>query len=123
MSVAIAIPGLRTVCELNSHEHWRNRQKRAKAQRNHVAIVLRRTVTGQMMLVAPLAVTLTRVAPSSGLDPGDNLPSSQKHVRDAVAELLGVDDRDPRVIWLYDQRRGPWAVEVKIEPKEQHHAE
>jgi hypothetical protein len=121
--VDVPIPGLRTVCELNSHEHWRNRQKRAKAQKNHVALVLRRTVTSLMMTAAPLEVTLTRIAPSNGLDVGDNLPSSQKHVRDAVADLLGVNDRDPRVTWIYEQRRGPWGVEVKIEPKEQVHGE
>ncbi len=115
MSVDVPIPGLRTVCELNAHEHWRVRQKRAAHQKSVVGIVLRRTVAPQMMTLAPLVVTLTRIAPSSGLDPGDNLPSSQKFVRDAVADLLGINDRDPRVTWAYDQERGPWGVRVRVE--------
>ncbi len=116
MSVNVPIPGLRTVCELNAHEHWRSRHRRSTAQKDLVTLVLRRTVAPTMMLVAPLVVTLTRIAPSNGLDEGDNLPSSQKHVRDAIADLLGINDRDPRVAWAYAQRRGPWGIEVRIEP-------
>lgn len=61
----------------------------------------------------PCVVLLTRVAPSSGLD-DDNLSGSLKAIRDAMAEWLGLDDRDPRVGWRYAQRRGPWAVEVSF---------
>lgn len=61
----------------------------------------------------PCTVLLVRVAPSDGLD-SDNLQGSLKACRDGVADWLGVDDRDPRVAWRYDQRRGPWAVEVEI---------
>lgn len=64
----------------------------------------------------PCVVTLTRVAPSNGLD-GDNLQGSLKACRDGVADWLKVDDRDPRVTWLYAQRRGrvkQWAVEVQV---------
>lgn len=117
MSVDVPIPGLRTVCELNAHEHWRVRHRRSVHQKSVVGVVLRRTVAPQMMALAPLLVTLTRIAPSNGLDLGDNLNSSQKHVRDAVAALLGVDDRDPRVTWAYDQARGPWGVRVRIESR------
>lgn len=64
----------------------------------------------------PCTVTLTRIAPSNGLD-SDNLLSSMKGCRDQVAAWLGVDDRDPRVTWAYDQRRGKskqYAVEVAV---------
>ena len=113
--VDVPIPGLRTVCELNMHEHWRVRHNRSTHQKSVVGVVLRRTVAREMMTLAPLTVTLTRIAPSSGLDPGDNLNSSQKFVRDAVADLLGINDRDPRVTWAYAQERGPWGVRVRIE--------
>ncbi len=113
--IDVPIHKLRTVNELNAHEHWRRRYKRSQEQKLRVLVALRRTVIGEMMLGAPLDVTLTRIAPSSGLDPGDNLPSSQKFVRDQIAEMLGIDDRDPRVRWLYAQERGPWAVRVRIE--------
>lgn len=61
-------------------------------------------------------VTLTRLAPSSGLD-DDNLRGALKAVRDGVADALRIDDRDPRVTWEYEQRRSQprqWAVEIRI---------
>lgn len=66
----------------------------------------------------PCTVTLTRVAPSSGLDSHDNLRSGLKGVVDQVADWLKVDDRDPRVQWCYAQRRGrpkEYAVEILVE--------
>ena len=49
-------------------------------------------------------VTMTRLAPSSGLD-FDGLTAALKSVRDGIADALGVDDRDPRVTWSYGQER------------------
>lgn len=115
MSVEVPIHGLRLVSEANAHAHWRIRSARAKAQRNVVTLVLRGTVARSMMAVAPLVVTITRIAPSSGLD-SDNLAGSGKHVRDAIADVLGIDDRDPRVTWNVRQERGPWGVRIAIEP-------
>ncbi len=111
--VSIPVLGLRTISEANAHEHWRTRAARAKHQKNTVALVLRASVAHLMMVAAPLVVTLTRIAPSNGLD-SDNMVGSQKHVRDAVADVLGVNDKDPRVEWRVEQRKGPWAVEIQI---------
>ena len=63
----------------------------------------------------PWSVTLTRVAPSAGLDAHDNLSASFKAIVDELARWLGVDDRNPRVRWQYAQERGPWAVRIRIE--------
>ena len=52
-----------------------------------------------------LIVVLTRLAPSNGLDPDDNLRTALKWVKDGVAKVIGLDDRDRRIKWLYDQRR------------------
>lgn len=63
-------------------------------------------------------VLVTRVAPSSGLDKHDGLPSACKSVVDGIADWLGMKDNDPRIVWRYDQRRGPpryYAVEVAVE--------
>lgn len=69
--------------------------------------------------VLPCIVTLTRVAPSRGLD-DDGLAASLKGVRDGVADALGLrDDRSPLVVWRYEQsrgRRGEYAVCVRIDP-------
>lgn len=66
----------------------------------------------------PCVVSLRRVAPSNGLDPHDSLPGSMKACVDGIADALGLsNDRDERVSWEYDQRRGvkgEHAVEVEI---------
>jgi hypothetical protein len=58
---------------------------------------------------------MTRLGPSAGLD-SDNLAGALKAVRDGVADWLGIDDRDPRVAWVCDQRRAAcWGVEIAVE--------
>ena len=109
----VSIP-IRTVSEANIRVHWAVRAKRVKAQRLAVSMVLgsRRSLIDR----PPYVVTLCRVAPSKGLDT-DNLCSSLKASRDAVAAILGIDDGDARITWRYAQRRGKpkeYAVEILI---------
>ena len=107
---------VKTVSEANSHAHWRARSTRAKSHR-HAAYVAMHDALGAsreaMRLTRTIEIVLTRVAPSSGLD-SDNLPTSLKHVRDGLADWLGIDDRDPRVTWRYRQERGPYCVRVEM---------
>ena len=88
--------------------------RKRKQQRELAEIATRPRVRG---IAFPVVVTLTRLAPSSGLDT-DGLAASQKSVRDGVADGLGlVNDRDDRVRWVYAQRRTPrsmWGVEITI---------
>lgn len=117
--VDVPIPGLRLGRGMNAREHYMARSRRVNREKQIVTFVLRGTVARDMMAMAPLAVTITRIAPSSGLD-DDNAVSSAKAVRDAIAAMLGIDDRDERVDWLVRQERGPWAVRIRIEPREAH---
>jgi hypothetical protein len=95
--------------------------KRRKAQRSLAKMVLWANLRpiAAVQALLPCVVTLTRVAPSSGLDPHDALPASLKGAIDGVADALGLtNDRDPRVQWRFDQRRGKpreYAVIVKVE--------
>lgn len=109
-------------------EHWAARAKRVKAERDATCCSAQTTAQARFALAGfhmlaeegkPLTVSLTRVSPGT-LD-GDNLQGALKHVRDQIAEMLGVDDRDPVVTWRYEQRkgkRGEYAVEVRIEAGE-----
>ena len=66
----------------------------------------------------PVRVTVCRVAPSNGLDPHDGLGAALKGCIDGIADGLGLkNDRDPRVTWVLEQRRGPWGVDVRIEAR------
>lgn len=103
---------LRTVSGMNAREHWQARARRVKGERLlvawHLASVKKPAV--------PLVVTLTRIAPSNGLD-DDNLASAMKGCRDEVAEWLGVNDRDRKTVrYEYGQERGPWGVRIEWRP-------
>lgn len=117
--VSFTIP-IRTVSEANAHEHWRVRQKRAKTQRalaglhacSGRAAILR---ARRLLIHDGLIVNLTRIAPRA-LD-SDNNVGAAKHIRDGVADALGIDDRDARVTWEYGQERGGkgvYGVRVEI---------
>lgn len=105
---------IRTVSITNVREHWAVRHRRAKAQREAVRLIWQ-TVVKKRRVELPCVVILTRIAP--GLLDSDNLPASMKSVRDEIADLLGVDDRDPCVAWHYRQersKRGQYTVRVDI---------
>lgn len=114
--VTVNIPSLRTMSEQNEREHWRTRAARTKHQKEVVSLALNTAHDAIRNLELPLVVTLTRVAPSNGLD-SDNVVGSQKHVRDAVAKVIGVDDKSKMVEWQVQQKKGPWAVDIYIEER------
>jgi hypothetical protein len=116
--IDILIP-LHTVSEANSRDHYQRKAKRARQQRTTIAWFLRSATDREQrdaLTSGPLVVTLTRQAPSRGLD-GDNLQRALKAIRDGVADFLGLDDADPRVTWKYQQSRSAprcYAVGVTI---------
>lgn len=119
--ITVEIPGLKLASEANDHHFWRGRHTRSKEQRGLVMVVLRARLS-RADVVFPIKVTITRIAPRA-LDT-DNLAGSAKHVRDAIAEWLGVDDgvaeRDNRVLWVVEQRQGKprfVGVEIRIEAR------
>ena len=95
-AVTVYVP-VRTVSEANTHDHWRKRHARAKAQRGAIALKFTRLP----LPAPPLVVRLERIA-GRRLD-DDNLRSAFKAIRDEVAKFIGVDDGDERVKWEYDQ--------------------
>ena len=108
MSDAVEIPGLRLDVTANSRLHWAARAAKVKRQRSIVGLMLRSVDRPAL----PCVVTITRRSPGTLDD--DNAVCSAKATRDAVAQWLGVDDRDPRVTWVVTQERGPWGVRVAV---------
>jgi hypothetical protein len=122
-AVVVPLP-IKTVSEANQREHWAKKARRVSDQRNLVALALRVPVASLGIVLAPrdrkrrrkltmgglgaapalVEVTLTRIAPRELDD--DNLRGALKATRDAVADVLGTDDRDPRIAWRYAQRQG-----------------
>lgn len=64
-----------------------------------------------------VAVVVTIVAYRKRLLDDDNNTGSLKHLRDCIAESMGVNDADKRVAWCYGQvqTRGKPGTLVKIE--------
>lgn len=124
--VDVTLP-LKTINPLNGRECWQARTRRVKRERRRVDSALlagpgwrgQHHLRRQLQAGSKLVVTLERR--SRGLlDSGDNLPASMKGVRDQIAEWLGIDDRDQRVSWKYDQARAAaFAVRITITPADE----
>ena len=99
-NVKLELP-IRTVSELNSRDHWRLRNLRRLEQRRTVYYAWKAKVRRKPVL--PCTVKLTRLGPRRLDD--DNCQGSFKFCRDVIAELLGVDDADPRIKFEYDQQQ------------------
>jgi len=109
MTVDVTLP-IRTFSEANMRDGWRRHASRKREQRGITRLALRPRVRG---LPLPVVVTLTRSSPRRLDD--DNLRGALKHVRDGVADALGLeDDSDPRVLWLYRQAAGPHGVRILV---------
>ena len=105
----LTIPGLKTRGGMNAREHYHARARRVRSERDTVGWYLR----GHQKPALPLLVTLTRIAPSNGMDDDGNT-SALKGIRDAFAEWIGVDDKHRDIVrYAYEQRRGAWAVEIE----------
>ncbi len=101
MNVSFSFP-----CKLaslaNTREcHW-TKAKRAKSQRTQARFNVRMNV-GKLGERA-MTIKITRVGKRK-LD-SDNLAISAKHVRDGIADALGLDDGSPLLTWRYEQRVG-----------------
>lgn len=104
---------IRVQSAMNLRENWRAKWERSKKEKRVVEwLTLRQTAPS-----VPCVVLLTRIGPKN-LD-GDNLQGGFKHIRDSLAEWIGVDDGDPRIEWRYSQERGKskeYAARVTITP-------
>lgn len=124
-AVEIEIP-VRLVSLLNSREHHMARARRAKQQRSlarlqTIARLCRSPLWARVANGCGIVVTITRIGPRELDD--DNLAGSAKHVRDGIADALGIDDGDKRIVWRYRQAkfagaaRGGYSCAVRIEQK------
>lgn len=91
------------VSEANQREFWRKRHARNKAQQGRVAIEWL-IAFGSSRPNAPCRVQFTKLG-GQKLDSG-NLEGAFKHVQDAVARILGIDDGSDLITWTYDQQPG-----------------
>lgn len=109
--VTIVAKGLRLGLTKNARLHP---QAEARARRRERQVV-DRALAGIAPPAGPWRVVITRCGPRA-MDT-DNVCTSAKGVRDAVAAWLGIDDGDERAAWEVrgEVARG-YAVRVSVEP-------
>lgn len=119
VTLQVTLP-IRTFSEGNRRGHWAKGYKQTGDQRATVAMAMRAHANaGGLRVVLPAVVKLTRCAPRM-LDRGDNLAMSCKHVRDGIADWLGVNDRDHLAVrYEYEQERSrTYGVRIEVSPME-----
>ena len=109
--VVVELPGLRLVNPLNNRQGWRAVSERGRREKGAVGAALR----GHRPPALPVVVTITRISPGR-LD-SDGAVASGKHVRDAVAAWLRLDDADERVTWVVTQAKGAAGVRIAVGPR------
>lgn len=107
--VTVIAKGMRLVNELNESEHYQAKGRRAAGERGSILEALLPIPRPD----PPLFVLITREGPRR-MD-NDGATASAKHVRDGVADWLGIDDgREDLVRYRVVQARGPYLVRVTI---------
>jgi len=99
---------LKTAIESNSTEHWAQKAKRHKKQKNAIKKIF---MVERPKINLPCKITLTRIAPRE-LDAHDGLAMSFKWVSDAIAEYIipgkaaGRADDSKEIQWAFKQKKG-----------------
>ena len=104
---------IKTKPGLNAREHWWERSRRAKSERQAAKLAFGATLRHGTLL--PCTITLVRLSAATMDD--DNLPGAFKAIRDGIADALGVKDNNPAVTWRYDQRkckRGEFGIVIEV---------
>lgn len=105
---------IKLVSEANQREHHMVRHKRKVCQQH----CIRTSILGIPHDPAKrLRVTITRYGAGT-MDSHDNLKGSAKHVIDAIAKIVGIDDGSPFYEWVVKQEKSPplmYAVRVVFE--------
>jgi hypothetical protein len=112
--LGVRIEGLKLVSEANKREHFMATYRRNKAQQI-VMLAALKGLDPVGYLGAEMLITITRIAPRA-LD-SDNATGSGKHVRDAIAKHIRMNDGDKRLEWRVLQARGKYGVDVRMERK------
>jgi hypothetical protein len=124
LTLHVTVPSLHLVSEANrKREHWAVGYNRAKKQKLAVKAAFGAAPPELAEVIAALAhpdtravITMTRTTATGYLtQDDDNLVSAFKYVRDEVARVLGVNDGDKRLRWVYKQEGGVRLAEARVD--------
>lgn len=113
MKIVFEVP-LRLVAGSNAREHWGSLARRTEKQHKAGEVAMANALLqwrlkqgkGNDAIPFPLVVVITRRG--KGKLDSDNLAISGKHLRDGIADALGIDDGDEDMVaWEYRQEHAP----------------
>lgn len=118
----VCMPDIRLTASTNAREgHWSARSARAAAQR-HGARLTMKGLMRKPPEAAGYRIRMTRVAQRKLDD--DNLAAALKHIRDGIADWIGINDGSDRLLWqCADVSAGRAVYGVLIEVWERTEAE
>jgi hypothetical protein len=117
-TIAHFVVNLRVNAETNARMHWAKRARVSREHRKFTAMATNSNLfTENAWAIAKdnldVCVRLTRRGKRMLDD--DNLATAFKHVRDGVADAIGIDDGSERYTWEYAQVKGTeYKVEIEI---------
>lgn len=94
---------IRTRSMANARLHWAAKMRAARAERETAMLLFRNEINRGNVKPPVASVSLTRFGLK--LMDGDNLQTALKHVRDGIADALGVADGPGGIRWSYAQER------------------
>ena len=129
MIITLPWPNLKLTPNAKRRKHWRSYQPAIKSDRAAGAICtcLALPLRAKKAIAATegkIAMVVTFYPPDARRRDDDGMISAFKHLRDGIADALGIDDGDPRITWVVEQakftgaHRGGYSCAVRIEVRE-----
>lgn len=95
--IRVCMPGIRLKASTNAREgHWAPRSSRAASQRYGARLTMQGFMR-QPPKAPGYRIRMTRIAQRQFDD--DNLAAALKHIRDGIADWLGINDGSDTLLW------------------------
>jgi hypothetical protein len=108
---------IRVNAETNARTCWRKRARTSREQRQVAKMATSSNMWSAWVISEEgfdVCVRFTRHGKRTLDD--DNLPTAFKHIRDGVADAIGIDDGSARYTWEYAQVKSKeYKIEIEIE--------
>lgn len=122
MKITLPWPDVRLTPNAKRRKHWRTYQPAIKADRaaGHALTCCALSLAQKRAVAAyegKIALSVTFFPPDRRLRDDDGMISAFKHLRDGMADALGVDDHRFRATYAFADAEKPGRVEVTIEDR------
>lgn len=119
MLISLPWPDKRLTPNAKRRKHWRAYQPAINADREHACLITKAATTlKERQIIAEgeekIACKIRFFPPDKRHRDDDGMIGAFKHMRDGIADALGVDDRRFRPHYYFEEPEKPGRVEVEI---------